>query len=137
MRSSILAAMACICLSACAKTYVTTDEAGRHVTGVPYYTARPYMLVSKTDERGRPLDAQLTYIPDRSSPQYVVQQPGLGSGGFTVSMLDSSNNYVGYLTKFDRPSSEIKVGEIVGGVANTAVTVVTGLIVADKIRKTK
>jgi hypothetical protein len=126
--------LALLLTAACARTYITSDEAGRQVTGVPYYTARPYFVVSKTDERGRPTEGAITFIPDRSTPQYVVQQPGLGNGGFTLSMMDGTS-YKGYLTSFDKSSTEIKVGEFVQGVANTAVTVLTGMIVADEIKK--
>lgn len=72
-------------LGGCAKTNVYMDEEAKVCTGVPFYTAHPVLIATKTDSCGRPLDYVVATVPDLSRPQYIQHRPGIGLSGFTLS----------------------------------------------------
>src|SRR5688572_10936180 len=86
-------------LAGCARVAVTNDEAGRiRAPGVQYYAGRPFVLATK--ESGGAVTLKVVTIPDTSRPYCVTQGPGLGTGGFIISMID--DGYTGALTSFDQ-----------------------------------
>lgn len=86
-----------LALSSCATidTYTDANLSPESKTGILYYPAKPYLLVSRTGAKDKPTDVQVIYLPDLAKPRYAVMRAGMGSSklGLTFSngVLMSAN----------------------------------------------
>lgn len=101
---------------ACARlaVYDNPQLAGSE-TGIRFYTAKPYILVSETGKGDKPLDVSVVYLPDMDKPQYVQAQSGVGMGKLSMEFSNS------ILTKFGQ-ETDTKIPELikeVGGLAKS------------------
>jgi hypothetical protein len=78
----------------CAGVDVYTDEELEHKTGLPFYMAKPYLLVKRTGATAAPVSVEVIYLPDLERPYYARQRVGVGKAKLTVKMTD------GKLTEF-------------------------------------
>ena len=58
-----------IALSGCGHLSFTNKDGTE--TGAKYYTPKPYLLVSQTGAKDKPIEVQVVFLPDLSSPTYV------------------------------------------------------------------
>jgi hypothetical protein len=81
-------------LTSCATVQFYKDEALTQKTGLRVHTAKPYILVAKTNAKDRPVEISVVFLPDLAHPVYVKQIPGFGSSELKVTMAN------GVLTSF-------------------------------------
>lgn len=108
----LLAATAAVSmLASCAGFEIYRDPALKgEKTGVPFYTQKPYVLVSRTGAKDKPVDIQLIYITDHTEPYYVKARSGLGSNNLTLGLSN------GMLTSFGQ-QTDPKLTELIGAIA--------------------
>lgn len=82
-----------VVVAGCAGADVYTDKELKHKTGLPFYMAKPYLLVTRTGSNAS-VNVDVIYLPDLEHPLYAAQRVGIGKAKLTVKMTD------GKLTEF-------------------------------------
>ncbi len=75
-------------LASCAGARFFTDEALTQKTGLKYYTAKPYVLVARTESKDKPVEISVVYLPDLAHPVYVQPGSGIGSRDIKINLLN-------------------------------------------------
>lgn len=96
MKKAIAGLSCVLLLQGCASIdiYKNEDLSGKP-TGITYYPPKPYVLVSRTGAKEKPVSVEVIYLPDLEKPRYAVMRGGIGSSelGLTFSngVLVSAN----------------------------------------------
>ena len=93
-------------VAGCAGADVYTDKDLKNKTGVPFYMAKPYLLVKRTGASAS-VNVDVIYLPDLEHPFYAAQRVGIGKAKLTVTMAD------GKLTEFTA-DADSKAAEFTG-----------------------
>jgi hypothetical protein len=73
-----------------------TSRSYRHNVGLEVYPPRPYIMVTRTKAKDKPLEVSVVYLPDTSRPRFVHLQPGLiGSSKLNVSVNNGMVTSIG------------------------------------------
>lgn len=83
-----------VTFAGCAGADVYTDKELEHKTGLPFYMAKPYLLVRRSGGTAGGVSVDVIYLPDLEHPLYAAQRVGIGKAKLTVKMTD------GKLTEF-------------------------------------
>lgn len=112
------------------KIYKSPDLGEETRTGVPFYVAKPYLLVARTGAKDKPVDVSVIYLPDLSKPLYARLAPGLwGSSELSVSFSNSILTAVGQKTDTKIPELLTSLGGLQTSMATAAKTrAETGLL---------
>lgn len=103
----------------CAELQIYKDEGLQTRAGIPFYVQKPYLLVSRTGAKEKPIDISVVYINDLSRPRYAKIQPGLlGSSETTLAFQNSALTAVGQ--KSDAQLDELLTAY--GGLATSLAT---------------
>lgn len=98
MRTLAIALAATVGLAGCAQLQVYTlgQDGKEHAAGIPFHAAKPYLLVSRTGAKDKPVDVQLIYLPDLSRTYFARIQPGLlGSSETSLTFSNGMLTTVG------------------------------------------
>jgi hypothetical protein len=95
-----------VAVAGCAGADVYLDKELEHKTGLPFYMAKPYLLVTRTGISGS-VNVDVVYLPDLEHPLYAAQRVGIGKAKLTVKMTD------GKLTEFVA-DADSKAAELTG-----------------------
>lgn len=112
-RSALLLLVA---TAGCAGVDIYTDKELTNKTGLPFYVAKPYLLVRRAGTDAS-VDVDVIYVPDVAHPYYAAQRVGIGKAKLTVKMEK------GALTEFtaDADSGAAAfTGEVAGGLESVA-----------------
>jgi hypothetical protein len=82
-----------VAAAGCAGADIYTDKELENKTGLPFYMAKPYLLVTRTGANAS-VNVEVIYLPDLEHPLYAAQRAGIGKAKLTVKMTD------GKLTEF-------------------------------------
>lgn len=97
---STLAALLLVIGCAEIKIYQSPDLREDSRTGVPFYVAKPYLLVARTGATDKPVEVSVIYLPDLSRPLYARLSPGIwGSSELSMSFNNSILATVGQNTE--------------------------------------
>lgn len=112
-------------LSNCARISIHDNkEMTGDSTGIKFYTPKPYVLVTRTGAKDKPIDIQIVYFPDLKNPLYARAQSGFGSSNLTMSFAN------GMMTTFGQ-QTDTQLPELI-----TAVSGIPGLLAtAEKTRR--
>lgn len=88
-------ALASLALTSCAQLEIYSDAALTQRTGIPFYVAKPYLLVSRTGAKDKPVEVQVIYMPNLSQPYYARIAPGFGSSETSLAFANSVLTTVG------------------------------------------
>jgi hypothetical protein len=73
-------------LASCAHVTFHTDPELKKKTGLKFYSAKPYLLVSYTGAKDNPIKIETINLPDLDNPTYAVYHRGWGSHEFNVGV---------------------------------------------------
>jgi hypothetical protein len=65
--------------TSCSSVKFYSDAGLNTVTGLKYYSVKPYLMVEREISGNMAVKASVIYLPDIEKPQYVVFRPGMGS----------------------------------------------------------
>jgi len=99
-----------------------TDQSGIE-TGAKIYTAKPYLLVSRTGAKDKPIDVQVVFLPDLKNPTYVKPIAGFGSSDLSITLSN------GMLVSFGQ-KTDPKIAELLSSIGGLT----TSLATAQKTR---
>lgn len=104
-------ALIALATSGCAglDVYSTPDASGTP-TGLKFYTAKPYVLVSRS-AADKPVEAKVVYLPDLANPLYAKPRSGMGILKYTLALNDG-----GMATSLNQ-ETDAKLPEMVGNLA--------------------
>ena len=94
-----------IALTGCATVKFYSDPELKNETGLRYYTLKPYLLVEYQAEKDNTVKTTIVYLPDVSSPQYMVLKPGLGSNDLKMSFSNSALETYGIVSESQLPET--------------------------------
>lgn len=94
-----------IVLTGCATVKVYSDADLKNETGLRSYTLRPYLLVEYMAEKDNTVKTTVVYLPDLSTPQYMVLKPGIGSSELKMNFNNSALESYGVVTDSKLPES--------------------------------
>lgn len=100
-------------LPACANVSFHSDPSLQARTGLKYYIAKPYLLVSRTGSKDNPVKVDLIQLPDLEHPNYAVYHPGWGSHQFNLTLSN------GIMTTYGQ-TADSKGPETIKAVADLA-----------------
>lgn len=100
-------------LSGCAGVTFYSDPALKQRTGLKYYIAKPYLLVTRNAAKDTPLKVDVIQLPDLENPNYAVYKPGWGTHEFALKVSN------GILTEFNQ-KADSKGPETIGAIADLA-----------------
>jgi hypothetical protein len=66
------------------------------VTGLKFYTVKPFILVEREVSGNRVIKATVLYLPDLSNPQYMVLKNGVGARKVDIKLTEGSINTLGF-----------------------------------------
>lgn len=69
----------------CSSIDTYSDAALTQKTGILYYPPKPYLLVSRTGAKDKPVEVQVIYLPDLTQPRYAVMTSGIGSSNLSLT----------------------------------------------------
>lgn len=100
-------------LTSCANVTFHSDPELTQKTGLKYYTAKPYLLVSRTGNKDNPVKVELIQLPDLEHPNFALYHPGWGSHQFNLTLSN------GILTAYGQ-TADSKGPETIKAVADLA-----------------
>lgn len=102
----LLSVLTCMLVfSGCASVKVYSDPEMKNETGLRYYTLRPYLLVEYIAEKDNTVKTTIVYLPDLSSPQYMVLRPGIGSASLKMDFSNSALQSYGLVADSQLPEA--------------------------------
>ncbi|MDM0059015.1 hypothetical protein [Variovorax fucosicus] len=129
---TVFTLVALLLVAGCAevKFYKSSDLREDTRTGIPFYVAKPYLLVARTGAKDKPVDVSVIYLPDLSKPLYARLAPGLwGSSDLSMSFSNSIVTAVGQKTDTKIPELLTSLGGLQTSLATAAKTrAETGLL---------
>ena len=87
-----------IMLSGCATVKVYSNSDLKKETGLRFYTLKPYLLVEYMADKDNTVKTTVVYLPDLSSPQFMVLKSGIGSSELKMSFKNSALESYGVVT---------------------------------------
>lgn len=102
----VLSALTVAVLSGCAGVSFYTDPTLKTRTGIPVYGSKPYLLVSRTGAKDKPVETSIIYLPNTEKVIYAYPRSGFGSANLTMSLAG------GQMTSFGQ-QTDTKVPELI------------------------
>ena len=96
-------AIALVAAALCGCAGMTFHGGDGAETGIKFYTAKPYVLVSGTE-------AKVIYLPDLQNPVYAKPHAGMGMANYTLALNDG-----GMMTSFNQ-QTDSKISELLTAV---------------------
>jgi len=97
-------------LGGCAGITFYSDPELKNQTGIPVYPSKPYLLVSRTGAKEKPIDTSIVYLPDRTKVIYAKPRSGFGSANLTMALAG------GQMTSFGQ-QTDTKIPELITSLA--------------------
>lgn len=119
------------CLTGCAGVNFYSDAALTKRIGIPVYAPKPYLLVTRTDDKEKPTAVNIVYLND--TERVIYAQPRSGFGTAKMSMSFSNGQLTTYGQETDPKIAELltSFGGLITARAGAAKTEAE----ADKIRR--
>jgi len=118
----ILLVAASLSICGCATVKVYSDAGLKNETGLRFYTLKPYLLVEYMAEKDNTVKTSVVYLPDLSSPQFMVLKPGIGSSELKMTLKNSALESYGVVTDSQLPESMSAFADILSKSAYAAQT---------------
>lgn len=119
-------------LVGCAGVDFYSDASLTKKTGIPIYGAKPYVLVTRTKSKDKPVEVSIQYLTDYSQVIYANPRSGFGSADLKLTLSNGQLTQFGQVTDTKVP----ELIEAVSGLLTARATAVKSLAEADQIRST-
>jgi hypothetical protein len=126
----------CITLfSSCAGVQFYKDADLKNETGIKVFSPKPYLLVSRTNAKDKPVEISINYLPDLSAPQYVKMNSGLGSSNITFSLKDGMLVTYGLTTDSKIPETISSIAGLLTGASGSYKTIAEALKIREDTKQ--
>src|SRR5687768_12027754 len=78
----------------CAGVRIYSDPELKTQTGVRHYAPKPYLLVTRTGAKEKPVELSVVYLPNLEEPHFAIMKGGLGNNKMNLKLTN------GILTEF-------------------------------------
>ncbi|HLN20525.1 MAG TPA: hypothetical protein VK213_05510 [Bacteroidales bacterium] len=85
-------------LQGCSPVKFYSDPGLTRKTGLKYYSVKPYMKVERDQASNKAVKAEIIYLPDVSSPQFLMIKDGPGSRKVDLKLADGTISTLGVAT---------------------------------------
>ena len=93
-------------VSGCAGVSFYSDPELTKSTGIPIYAPKPYLLVSRTGNKDKPVDVSILYLNDKNHVVYAKPHSGFGSAKLSLALSN------GQMTSFGQ-ETDPKIPELI------------------------
>ncbi len=122
-RATAVILMPCLLLSACARWEFSEDQHMRgEEVGLKTWPPKPYLLVSRTGNKDKPVEISVVYLPDLAHPVYVKPRTGYGSANLTIALTNGMVTSVGQTTDTKIPETITALGSFASSATSLAKT---------------
>ncbi len=102
----VLLVICAVALVGCARlAFYSDSKLEGPESGVKFYYAKPYLLVSPTGNKDNPIQASIVYLPDQSKPMYAKLKSGYGSANLSLTLQNGVLTTVGQTTDTKIPET--------------------------------
>ena len=116
----------------CAGVRVYSDPTMKIETGIKVFAPKPYLLVSRTGAKEKPIELSIVYLPDTTDALYVKQKGGWGSSDLSVKVDNGILTEFGTKSDSKIPESLTAMGSLLTAAAGAYKTVQEGAAVRDE-----
>jgi len=106
-------------VNGCAHMDFYTDKDLKQKTGIKYYISKPYLLITKTGNKDKPIEASLIYLPDQSQSFYAKPVSGWGTADLSIAFNNGMITSFGQKTDSKIPETIQAVGSLVPGIGGS------------------
>lgn len=99
-----------IVISGCAGVSLYSDPDLKTKTGIPIYAPKPYLLVSRTGAKDKPVEVTIVYLNDTKKVVYAEPRSGFGSSKLSLTLSN------GQLTAFGQ-ETDPKIPELISSLS--------------------
>ncbi len=104
--AGLLVIVCAVGLSGCARLAFYSDpKLEGPETGVKFYYSKPYLLVARTENKDKPVEVSIQYLPDLSKPVYAKLKSGYGSADLSLAFKDGILTNIGQKTDTKIPET--------------------------------
>jgi hypothetical protein len=122
-----------LCVSAgCAGVRVYSDAAMKNETGVKVFAPKPYLMVSRTGAKDKPVELSIVYLPDKADAYYIKQRGGFGSNDLSVKTSNGILTEFGTKSDSKIPESLTAMGSLLTAASGAFKTIQEGIKVRDE-----
>lgn len=107
---SIALVIASAVVSGCAGVSFYSDPELTKSTGIPIYAPKPYLLVSRTGAKDKPVDVSIVYLNDTNKVVYAKPHSGFGSAKLSLALSN------GQMTSFGQ-ETDPKIPELIASLS--------------------
>lgn len=132
LRFGLLVISASIGTAACAGVRVYSDAALKNETGIKTFGPKPFLLVTRTGAKDKPVELSVIYLPDTSDVLYVRQKGGWGSNELSVKLSNGILTEFGTKSDSKIPETLTSLGSILTAAAGAYKTVQEGAQIRDE-----
>ena len=93
-------------ISGCAGVTFYSDETLTKKTGIPIYSSKPYLLVSRTGSTEKPVEISIVHLSDPEKVIYAEPRSGFGSANLTLTLTN------GQLASFGQ-QTDTRISELI------------------------
>ncbi|HNC84738.1 MAG TPA: hypothetical protein PK999_16920 [Nitrospira sp.] len=97
-------------VSGCAGVSFYADPELTKSTGIPIYAPKPYVLLSRTGAKDKPVDVSIVYLNDTSKVVYAKPHSGFGSAKLSLALSN------GQMTSFGQ-ETDPKIPELIASLS--------------------
>ena len=116
-------------LAGCAEiAFYDNKELLEPKTGVKFYYPKPYLLVAQPDNKDKPVEVSVIYLPDLKNPAWAKPKYGYGSADLSLSFQNGIITSVGQKTDTKIPETITAIT----GMAQSAAALATVVKKSDK-----
>lgn len=119
-------------LNACAGVSFYRDEALTQETGIKFYTAKPYLLICRTDAKDKPVEIAVVNLPDLENPLYAKVKEGIGNSNMEFSLNNGMLASYGQTIETGMPEMTQALSGLLTGMGGTFKTVAEGMKVLEE-----
>lgn len=100
-------------LSGCAGVTFYSDAKLENRTGIPIYAPKPYLLVSRTGAKDKPVEVTVVYLSDPNKVIYAKPRSGFGSSNLTLALANGQMTSFGQQTDTKLPELITSLGGLI------------------------
>ena len=112
-----------LAFTGCATVKFYSNSELTKMSGLKYYTVKPYLQVERETVNNSIVKATILYLPDLENPQYIAMKDGIGSRKLDLKLTDGTINTFGL-------ESDPKIAETIAaltGLVSKTATAITDL----------
>ena len=112
---------------ACAGVKIYSDPKLTSETGIVHYAPKPYLLVTRTGAKDKPVDFSIIYLPDLEKPSFAKSKSGWGTSKLSLKLSNGILTEFGTESDSKGPETLTAAAGLIAGLAGAFKTTAEGI----------